>query len=170
MPTLVPGHASQSGFTLLEMMIVLVIIGIATSLASVSAFGQDKARALHQDASRLAHLFTAAQAEARASGRPIVWTYDDRGYRFARMPRKLVLPARMAARAQPVTDAAIGRDTVLRQRNWISSDTVSVRIDPNVGMVFGDDWLADPLKMELEADGYVVRLSRLGNGRYVVEP
>ncbi|NGM88466.1 prepilin-type N-terminal cleavage/methylation domain-containing protein [Parapusillimonas sp. SGNA-6] len=171
MPISDPGHASrQEGFTLLEMMIVLVIIGIATSMASVSAFSRDGARDLRQDASRLAYLFTAAHAEARASGRTIVWTHDEEGYRFTRMPRRLVLPARLATRAQVATDDAPGTDTVLRQRAWMSSSKVSVRIRPDAGMVFGADWIPGPLYMELEANGQVVRLSRLGSGRYVVEP
>ncbi|NLZ10534.1 MAG: type II secretion system protein, partial [Alcaligenaceae bacterium] len=39
MPISVPGPVSrQRGFTLLEMMIVLLIIGIATTLVSVSVF------------------------------------------------------------------------------------------------------------------------------------
>ncbi|MGB3290812.1 MAG: prepilin-type N-terminal cleavage/methylation domain-containing protein [Burkholderiaceae bacterium] len=170
MPILGPGHASQEGFTLLEMMIVLLIIGIATSMATVSAFGNNGARALRQDAIRLAHLFTAAQAEARASGRSIAWTYDGDGYRFARLPRPLSLPARMAMRAQPVRDAAISGDTALRPRDWISSDPVAVRFNPDVGVVFGQDWLPGPMQMELESGGNVVRLSRLGNGRFVVNP
>ena len=171
MPTSVPGPASrQKGFTLLEMMMVLVIIGIATTLASVSAFGENSARALRQDAIRLAHLFTAAQAEARASGRPIVWTHNTDGYQFSRMPPRLILPARMAARAHQATDVAIGGDTALRPREWISSSAVAVRSEPNIGIVFGADWIPGPLQMELEAEGQVVRLSRLGNGRFVVSP
>jgi general secretion pathway protein H len=152
------------------MMIVLVIIGIATTMASVSAFGEGSARALRQDALRLAHLFTSAQAEARASGQPIVWAYDDDGYHFARLPRRLILPARMAVRAQPVSDTAIGGNTALRPREWISSDVMAVRIEPDIGIVFGADWIPGPLQMELEAGGNVVRLYRQGNGRFVVDP
>lgn len=171
MPISVPGPANgQKGFTLLEMMIVLVIIGVATSLASVSAFGADGARALRQDAQRLAYLFTAAQAEARTSGQAIVWAYDEDGFYFARLPRRLILPTRMAVRASPVTDSAIGSDTALRPREWISSDAMVVRIEPDAGLVFGADWIPGPLQMVLEAGGNVVRLSRLGNGRFVVDP
>src|SRR3546814_117533 len=142
MPTSVPGPVSrQEGFTLLEIMVVLLIIGIATTMAGVSAFGNNSARTLRQDASRLAHLFTAAQAEARASGQPITWTYDVNGYRFARLPRRLVLPARMAMRAQPVRDMAIGAHTALRPRDWITSDAMAVRIEPDTDIVFGADWI-----------------------------
>lgn len=167
----VPGLVNaQKGFTLLEMMIVLVIIGIATTLASVSAFGNNNARALRQDASRLAHLFTAAQAEALTSGQPIAWYYDTDGYEFSRLPRRLILPARLAARAHQPGETAIGDDTALRSRKWLTSDAVSVRIIPNVGLTFGSEWLPGPIQIELEADGRVIKLSRLGNGRFVVEP
>ena len=170
MPTLDPGPASrQKGFTLLEMMVVLLIIGIATTMVSVSAFGNN-ARALRQDAIRLAHLFTAAQAEARASGQPIAWTYDGQGYHFVRLPRRLMLPARMAMRAQPVHDTAIGADTALRPREWITPGAMAVRIEPAIDIVFGADWIPGPLQMELKAGGNVVRLSRLGSGRFVVAP
>lgn len=171
MPILAPGHASrQYGFTLLEMMIVLVIIGVATAMASVSAPGRDGARTLRQDAQRLAYLFTAAQAEAHGSGQAIVWAYDTDGFYFARLPRPLVLPVRMAVRAQSVTDSAIGGDTALRPREWISSEAVAVRIEPDSGLVFGADWIPAPFQMTLEAGGNMVVLSRLGNGRFVVDP
>lgn len=161
--------ARQQGFTLLEMMIVLVIIGIATSLASISAFGNSDARALRQDALRLAQLFTAAQVEARASGQSIVWQYDAEGYRFTRLPRQLILPARLAARGHRVEDPALATDSVLRPRQWAPEQPVIVRMAPQETLVFDADWIASPLKMELVSGDLAVTLARLGNGRFVVQ-
>lgn len=151
-------------------MIVLAIVGIATAMASVSAFGNGGARALRQDALRLAQLFTAAQVEARASGQPIVWEHDDGGYRFSRLPRKLILPARLAARAQRVEDTALGAGTALRPRAWISQDPVAVRIEPGGRLVFGPEWISGPLRMELASGVHTAVLVRQGSGRFVVEP
>ncbi|MFA5598185.1 MAG: prepilin-type N-terminal cleavage/methylation domain-containing protein [Pusillimonas sp.] len=171
MPILVPGPVSrQRGFTLLEMMIVLLIIGIATTLVSISMFGDNRARALRQDATRLAHVFTAAQAEAWASGQSLVWEHDAEGYRFSRLPRQLILPARRLVRAQQVVDTAIGGSSILRPRQWVSSGAVALHHSAGTALVFGTDWIPGPLQMALESEGHVVRLSRLGNGRFVVEP
>ncbi len=64
------------GFTLLEVMVVLVLIGIITSLALLSVGGGPKER-LAEEGQRLAALIQLHQQEATLSG-------DSRGVRFSR--------------------------------------------------------------------------------------
>src|SRR5690606_38825147 len=75
--------ARQQWFSLIEVLMVLLIIGIATTTVSGAAFTRSDARKLRLDANRLAQLFAVAQAQARTAGRPVVWIYDTQGYRFA---------------------------------------------------------------------------------------
>ena len=63
MPTSVPGN-SERGFTLVEVLVVLVIVAIAASMVSLSVGRGDNR--LRADAERLADAFTVAQSEARS--------------------------------------------------------------------------------------------------------
>jgi general secretion pathway protein H len=72
-----------SGFTLIEMMVVLVIIGIFVGLVS-SITQPDERAMLRVEAQRLAQLLDLASMQARLGGRPIAWTADGPGYRFWR--------------------------------------------------------------------------------------
>lgn len=170
MRILAPGPIDrQRGFTLLEMMVVLLIIGIATGMATVSAFGGGQ-RQLQKDALRLGQLFALAQAHARASGQTLIWTHDERGFAFVRPPQPLLLPPRIAARVRARPDPALKEDSPLRARRWLSEDAVTVRVTPAGTVRFGPDWLPGPLHLELISGERRVQLSRLGNGQYVVGP
>ncbi|MFC4299544.1 MAG: prepilin-type N-terminal cleavage/methylation domain-containing protein [Castellaniella sp.] len=160
----------QRGFTLLETMVVLLIVGVAMGAAGVSAFGDAQMRTLRQDAQRLAGLFMTAQTEARAVGVRIAWRPGERGFAFERLPRPLVLPARVAARSSRMQDQRFAADAPLRPRAWLSDGPVSVDIRPGGALVFDGDWIHGPLDVTLSAGGRVVRLSRSGNGHYEVRP
>ena len=72
---------TNRGFTLLEVLVVLVIMGLLVGLVSVVALPDDRAR-LGLESERLAHLLALASEEARFSGRAIAWTAEPPGYRF----------------------------------------------------------------------------------------
>jgi general secretion pathway protein H len=60
------------GFTLLELLIVITLIAIASSVASLALRDPDATR-LEREATRLAALFEAARAQSRALGVPVLW-------------------------------------------------------------------------------------------------
>ncbi len=69
------------GFTLVELLAVLLVIGLLAGLLS-AAWNPDKRGVLRLESERLAQLLSLAAAEARLSGRPIAWTTDAGQYRF----------------------------------------------------------------------------------------
>jgi general secretion pathway protein H len=94
---------SSSGFTLIELVIVLALLGIVLAVTVLTAFpGSDKA--LHHEADRLAQLWTQAFDDVQLNGQTIVWEADSQGYRFLR---------RDGGELKLITD-----DPVLRPRLW----------------------------------------------------
>ena len=71
------------GFTLIEMLVVLLIMGLFVGLVSIIARPDDRAL-LRVEAERLAQLLELAAAESRLTGKSIAWTADAPGYRFWR--------------------------------------------------------------------------------------
>lgn len=91
------------GFTLLEMLLVVVIITLLTSIITVTT-RPDPHQALTTQAQRVGLLLNLAADESRMRREPIDWEADLHGYRF-------------------VVEAENGRSTLsgddtLRERNW----------------------------------------------------
>ena len=74
----------QRGFTLLEVLVVLLIMGVLVGMVSAIVRPDDRAQ-VRVEAERLAQLLDLAAMESRLTGHPIAWTAESTSYRFWRM-------------------------------------------------------------------------------------
>ncbi|MFT4431991.1 GspH/FimT family pseudopilin [Caballeronia sp. 15715] len=147
----------QAGFTLLEMLVVLVIAGLLVGLASVKLTRNPRTD-LNEEAQRLALLFESAGDEAQVRARPIAWQPLDGGFRF---------DMRTEDGWRPL------RDDLLRPRRWeggvtgvtiqyVGSDQSAARV------VFGTEAIDTPMEVTLISASGSVSIVGTGNGRYQV--
>ena len=113
----------QRGFTLMELMVVVAIIAIA-SAGVLFAIPDASATALERDAQRLAALLDSARAQSRASGLAVVWRATPEGFKFEGLPQ-----AKNASTGEMV-------DLVKFPTNWLSSDT---RVDESSRLALGPE-------------------------------
>ncbi|MDQ0587457.1 GspH/FimT family pseudopilin [Variovorax paradoxus] len=78
MPTSAAGSSRTGGFTLLELIVVIAIIAIATAGVSFALRDSNAAR-LDREADRLAALLESARAQSRASGVAVRWRIVEGG-------------------------------------------------------------------------------------------
>lgn len=74
-----PSPLRVGGFTLIELMVVIALIAIATAGVSL-ALRDSAASALERDAQRLAAVLESARAQARAHGAVVTWHAQARGF------------------------------------------------------------------------------------------
>ncbi|MBB1627360.1 type II secretion system minor pseudopilin GspH [Achromobacter sp. UMC71] len=153
---------NQRGFTLIELMVVLVIVGIATAALGLS-IRSDPARQLRDDAQRLAERFAVAQSEVRGDGRAIAWQADADGYRFVR-------GAWTDEGGVPVLDPLrvedFRRDSALRPQRWQAGP---VRIAPAGPVVLTAEWFGQPWRLTLSSAAGQVEVRRDASGRFRVQ-
>ncbi|SFF32457.1 general secretion pathway protein H [Fontimonas thermophila] len=70
------------GFTLVEILVVVLIIGIMLTFATLSVGDRASIDTLDSEARRLEQLFRLAQEEAELNGRELGFRYTDQGYQF----------------------------------------------------------------------------------------
>lgn len=77
-----PARRRAAGFTLLELMVVLLIIGVMTSFAVLSIGGRTLSDRLDNEAARLQQLFVLAQDEALFNRTELGFFSDEERYGF----------------------------------------------------------------------------------------
>ena len=96
----------HAGFTLLELLVVVAIIAVATAGVSLS-LRDNSQTALEREAQRLAVLFESARAQSRASGTAVIWRPTADGFRFEGLAQG-ALPTRwLEAGTHAGTNAAV---------------------------------------------------------------
>jgi len=149
---------SARGFTLLEMLVVLLIVGIVSGVATL-ALSRNPRTDLHEQGERLALLFESASDEAQVRGRPLAWEANDRGYAFSESSDG---------------DWRLLRDPMLGQHAWsVPLNGIAIRYtgsshDAN-RLVFGVESIEQPVTVTLYAPFGQVRIVSNGNGRYFVQ-
>lgn len=148
-------RAPQRGFTLLELLVVLVIVGIMLGAVALSANPGDR-QVLQNEAQRVALLLQLARDEAIVRNQPVAFEADDYRYRF------LI--------RQNNDWRALAGDSLLREREYRRAP-LSLRLQPAgsgklpLRIVFGREPVdkAFTLTMAYGAQSVAVRADGIGN-------
>lgn len=149
----------RTGFTLLEIMVVLVIIGIVLTLAVVR-LEPPADRALQQEAERLALLFEAARDEAIARSEPLAWSHFRGRHQFW---------IRRDADWQPLSGVDVLVPRELPAGISFGSIKVNLQLQGEDGrLVFQPSGVNELFQLQLQGEGGVFELSSDVLGRISV--
>ncbi len=144
MPISVPGSKSRfsRGFTLLELMVVIAIVGITTAVVSF-AIPDPSATRLEREAARLIALLESARAQARTGAMTVLWIPQSSGneadFQFLGLPPALQPPLQWLDR--DVRAEVVGaKSVVLGPEPMIGAQSVILRVDDKQ-IIVGTDGL-----------------------------
>ena len=148
------------GFTLVELMVVMVIIGITLGIVSLNAIPSPQQN-LQNEAQRLALLLQLARDEAIVRNRLVAFEADGARYRFL---------VRTETRWDPVTG-----DDLLRERAFKNAPVTLLIDPPGAGsgnplrITFGREPVDKPFLLTLSSGDARVAIRADGIGHFVVE-
>lgn len=148
------------GFTLLEMLVVVVIIGIVMGSVMVNA-QPGKRTVLEHQAQHLVFLLYAARDEARLRAQPIAWEATPEGYRFL---------VREHDAWQPLHDDVL-RGGAWREPLSTLSFTQAGRATQSgtVRVLFGREAIEPAITIRMARGDVQVDIVTTGPGRYAVQ-
>ncbi|MDB5881772.1 MAG: gspH [Ramlibacter sp.] len=126
------------GFTLLELLVVVAIIAIASAGVSF-ALRDSQATQLEREAQRLAALLESARAQSRSSGVPVRWYPVAGGFRFDGVPAN-ALPDHWLSESTQVRGAAalqLGPEPIIGRQAVVLESTTA----PGRGLRIATDGL-----------------------------
>jgi general secretion pathway protein H len=169
-PTSASRRAGARGFTLLELLVVIVLAGILLSVVTISVAPDDRQQ-LAREAQRVGQLFALAADESRIRQQRIYWEADLAGYRFVTIvngERRLVSGddlLRERAWSQPLQTLAIVPAGAVQP-----SQAVLGPGGPPLRVAIAREWIQTPLRLELATASAQVAIDFDERGRGTVQP
>lgn len=151
--------AKRDGFTLLELLVVLVIVGIMLGVAALNAMPGER-QILQNEAQRIASLLQLARDEAIVRNRPIAFEADGNRYRFL---------IRQNDKWEPLKE-----DAILREREF-KRGPLEISISPAateglpLRIVFGREPVDKSFLLTLALGGHSAAVRADGIGHFQVE-
>jgi general secretion pathway protein H len=159
----VRGHAPQptSGFTLIEIMVVLLIVAITIGMVGINLQRGDSNR-VQEEADRIVILLQAAREEAILQGKVFAVQFSNDGYRFLRLNDKGKLEL-------------IEQDDVLSPRSLPDGVTLSFTMDgaaadTEAGLILDPSGSFIPFVLTLHAGEATWQALGLANGKIESKP
>ena len=153
-------RGSSSGFTLVELLVVMVIIGITLGLATLNALPSPR-QDLENEAKRIALLLQLARDEAIVRNRLVAFEANGERYRFM---------VRGDTGWEPVT-----RDDLLRERSF-KNPPLRLVLEPSgtggpdmLRITFGREPVDRPFVLTLASGANAVAIRADGVGHFTVE-
>jgi general secretion pathway protein H len=144
----------QQGFTLLELMVVVAIIALATATVSLALPDSNRDR-LETEALRLSALLESARAQSRTSGVPVYWRSTSEGFEFLGLSTRKDAPNPLAG-----------------TRSWLQADTRAQVVLPadTANLVLGPEPLISAQRLQLQLGTQTWTRATDGLGPFAVAP